>query len=83
MIIDNPINSFGTREGADTIARRIEAYWANRGFRVKARVERAGTGIVIRSDMVDGLPVGFDAAKQLVGDVKALPVGGINTGGAK
>ena len=50
---------------------------------MKTRVERVGTGIVIRSDMVDGLPVGFDLAKSLVADVKALPVGGINAGGAQ
>ena len=30
--IANPINSFGTREGADTIARRIEAYWRTVAF---------------------------------------------------
>lgn len=56
-------NKLHTREGAHALARRIEAYWAARGWRVHCWVVEAGYDAShrsarydVRSDLVDGLP---------------------------
>lgn len=49
--------------GAEELAARIRAYWADRGYEVNTRVElfhhitgKVDKFYVIRSDMVNGLP---------------------------
>lgn len=54
---------FVTVGGAEELAARIRAYWADRGYEVQTTVEpftriegKAETFYVVRSDMVGGLP---------------------------
>ena len=52
-----------SQETAEATAARIREYWAERGYLVRTRVEyeegvdRRNPGWVVRTDMLDGLPV--------------------------
>ena len=54
-----------SQETAENTATRIREYWAERGYLVRTRVEytegngqhRDSPGWVVRTDMLDGLPV--------------------------
>lgn len=57
--------NYFTQEGAEELARRVERYWRDRGYRVRAWTERVGTfepllrtsgWYVVRSDLVNGWP---------------------------
>lgn len=57
-------DNYLSREGALEIKRRIEAYWAARGFDVSVRVESAefhpavrSARLDVRSDMINGMPL--------------------------
>lgn len=60
-----------TREGAQAIARQIERYWADRGYRVQCRIEERGFSEAmrsarcdVRSDMRNGLPADWQGGAQ-------------------
>lgn len=50
-----------TEEGANELARRVRAFWAERGFVVETQVHRVGNrqsrAYAVTSDMRNGLPV--------------------------
>lgn len=53
-----------TQEGAEGLARRLENYWAEKGFKIVTRIEliERVKGIPlhsVRSDMINGLPRGY------------------------
>lgn len=56
-------------EGAALLAGRINAYWAERGYQVNARIEpfRGGRDFpllyAVRSDMVDGYPCAWGTSR--------------------
>jgi len=58
----NPKNyEHSSHAGAVELARRIRAYWLDRGYAIKTRVEsletdKHSTVYVVRSDLVTGLP---------------------------
>jgi hypothetical protein len=54
-----------------SIARRIEAYWMQRGHKVAVRVTGAGSEIGVRSTLAAGLPERYEPTN---GDV-SLAVG--------
>lgn len=50
-----------SRGGAELLARRIEDYWAKRGFKVNTTIKCVsvtdkGTVWIVRSDLVNGFP---------------------------
>lgn len=58
-------NDHCDKEGAIRLKRRIEEYWADRGFEVKVHLQDAdfvsamrSRRVDVRSDMVNGLPKG-------------------------
>ena len=58
-----PINDFLTDKGAAELKRRIEAYWAARGYTLNLRLEDAEFHAAVRSarqdlrsDMLNGMP---------------------------
>ena len=57
---DDPIPDHTTRAGAEALARRIRAYWRQRGHEIEIRLVTTSNGrdtvAHIRSDMVGGLP---------------------------
>lgn len=61
------INTF-TEYGAQELADRIVAYWAQHGYGVEARVVREpklwGAAILVVTDLVDGLPAGKQSRSQ-------------------
>ena len=62
----DPVPEFGewcTREGAEALKAKIEAYWAERGEHVQVWTEQRGfesalrgAHFVVRSNLVSGLP---------------------------
>ncbi len=56
-----PTRDWLTKAGAVDLAQIIEAYWANKGKRIRTRVEEAGQDrgkaiYSVRSDMLSGSP---------------------------
>lgn len=54
------VREWCTRDGAIRLAAIIQAYWAEQGFEVDAKVEKADTEVngvyIVRSNMLNGLP---------------------------
>jgi hypothetical protein len=72
----------GSAAKAGDLAQQIKHWWAERGWIVKTRVEKAGDVYVVRSDMVNALPPlrapGWNPAgdkHRSVLDVKTVPAG--------
>ena len=54
-------------DGAKRLQRRIEKYWADRGYTVTTRLEEYGefyTMFLVKSDMVDGWPKDYHRKKE-------------------